>query len=69
MNARSLGAVLSLYAPDSMLLLTFSPHIIRTDDHRREYFTRLAERPGLAVSLHEKCLHLILKPPIFNVFW
>lgn len=53
-NARDLNAVLSLYAPDSILLPTFSPHIIRTDDRRREYFTLLAERPGLAVSLHEK---------------
>jgi hypothetical protein len=53
-NSRDLDAVLSLYAPDSILLPTFSPHIIRNDERRREYFTRLAERPGLAVSLHEK---------------
>ena len=53
-NNRDLDAVLSLYAPGSILLPTFSPHIIRNEERRREYFTRLTERPGLTVSLHEK---------------
>jgi hypothetical protein len=53
-NARDLDAVLALYAPDSVLLPTFSPHLIRDEARRRDYFTRLAARPGLAVTLHER---------------
>lgn len=46
--------MLSLYAPDSIVLPTSSPHIIRNEARRLEYFARLAERPCLAVSIHEK---------------
>ncbi len=53
-NNRDLETLLSLYAMSSVLLPTFSPHIIREDVRRREYFTRLSQRPGLTVSLHEK---------------
>jgi hypothetical protein len=53
-NARDLDAVLALYAADAVLLPTFSPRVLRTDERRREYFTRLAAQPGLHVSLHEK---------------
>ncbi len=55
-NQLRLEDLLALYAPDSILLPTFSVHILRTEEARRKYFERLAARPGLAVSLHERTL-------------
>lgn len=53
-NAGDLESILGLYAEDSVLLATFAPRAIRRAEDRRAYFTRLASRPGLRVSLHER---------------
>ncbi len=53
-NRKDLDTLDGLYADDAVLLPTFSPHVLRTGDKRRDYFTRLAGQPGLRVSLHEK---------------
>ncbi len=53
-NARDLDAVLALYAPDAVLLPTFSPHVLCTEEQRRDYFANLAKQAALDVSLHEK---------------
>lgn len=55
-NQDRLEDLLALYAPDAVLLPTFSAHILRTEGARRNYFERLSARPSLAVSLHEKTL-------------
>lgn len=57
-NSRQIADVLSLYADDAVLLPTFSPNTIRTEEARRGYFEQLATRPGLFVSLHEKTLRV-----------
>jgi len=62
-NSRQIADVLSLYADDAVLLPTFSPNTIRTEEARRSYFEQLAARPGLSVSLHEKTLRV---QPVFG---
>ncbi len=58
LNARRLDEVLALYADDAVLLPTFAPLGLRTPVARRGYFERLAARPGLAVTLHDKTLQV-----------
>jgi hypothetical protein len=53
-NARDLDAVVALYAADAVLMPTFSPHVLRTEEQRRGYFASLAQQAALHVSLHEK---------------
>lgn len=53
-NARNAAGLASLYSEEAVLLPTFSPHTLRTDAARRQYFDVLTTRKGLVVSLHEK---------------
>ncbi len=55
-NAHELEAVLSLYAENSVLLPTFSPGIVNSTDGLHDYFSALASRPGLAVSLSDEAV-------------
>ncbi len=55
-NARDLDTVLGMYADEHVLLATFSPHMIRTDEDTRQYFVQLASREGLNVRLHTRTL-------------
>lgn len=57
-NSGNVSAIVGLYAEDSVLLPTFSPHTLRTEEGRRNYFTVLASRKGFGVSLHEKTVHI-----------
>jgi hypothetical protein len=56
-NRGAVSEVLSLYAPDAILLPTFSSRTLFTAADRRDYFERLASREDLSVSLHEKTVH------------
>jgi hypothetical protein len=58
-NEKQLDCLLGMYAEDSILLPTFSPHTIRTLEGRRDYFERLATRKGLNVFLHERTLRVV----------
>ncbi len=62
-NQKQLDRVLALYAEDSILLPTFSPHAIRTLEGHRDYFERLASRKGLNVFLHERTLRVFSLAP------
>lgn len=55
-NARDLDAILGMYADKRVLLPTFSPHMIRSDEDTRKYFEQLASREGLSVRLHTRTL-------------
>lgn len=55
-NGRKLDEVLGLYATEARLMPTFSPHLLRNDAGRRQYFENLVRRPGLEVTLHENTL-------------
>ena len=55
-NGKDLETVLGMYADDHVLLPTFSPHMIRSDDDTRQYFVQLASREGLGVRLHTRTL-------------
>lgn len=55
-NARDIERVIALYAEESRLIPTFSPHTLRDEHTLRSYFERLAQRPGLVVTLHERTL-------------
>ena len=57
-NAGDVAGVTSLYATHAVLLPTFSPHTITTEEQREEYFNSLASRKGLQVSLHAKTLRV-----------
>ena len=57
-NAGDVAGVTSLYATHAVLLPTFSPHTITTEEQREEYFKSLASRKGLQVSLHTKTLRV-----------
>ena len=57
-NAGDVAGVTSLYATHAVLLPTFSPHTITTEEQREEYFKSLASRKGLQVSLHAKTLRV-----------
>ncbi|HSI84554.1 MAG: DUF4440 domain-containing protein [Candidatus Methylacidiphilales bacterium] len=48
--------VVAMYAEDSVLLPTFSPHFLKTPKDREDYFMSLAARPNLRVEMHEKTL-------------
>jgi len=56
-NDGSVEQVVALYAEDAVLLSTFSAPILFGTKTIREYFERLAARPGLSVTLHDKTLH------------
>jgi len=56
-NEGSVEQVVALYAEDAVLLSTFSAPILFGTKTIREYFERLAARPGLSVTLHDKTLH------------
>ncbi|MBX3747211.1 MAG: DUF4440 domain-containing protein [Verrucomicrobiae bacterium] len=53
-NGGQIDDVLGLYADGAVLLPTFSPHAITTEEMRRRYFEQLGARPGLNVSLHQR---------------
>lgn len=55
-NKLDIEAVTSLYAEDAVLIPTFSPHTLRTNETRRKYLENLMRLKGLSVSLHEKTL-------------
>lgn len=55
-NAKDLDTLLGLYADEHVLLATFSPHMIRSDEDTRQYFVQLASREGLGVRLHTRTL-------------
>jgi len=55
-NRGSVEEVVALYAKDAVLLSTFSAPILSSVAAIRDYFERLAARPGLSVTLHEKTL-------------
>lgn len=52
-NRRDMDLVLGLYDSDARLLPTFSPHLVRKPEGRRDYFERLLQRPGLQATLHD----------------
>jgi hypothetical protein len=58
-NAGDVAGVTSLYASHAVLLPTFSPHTITSEEQREEYFKSLASRKGLQVSLHAKTLRVM----------
>lgn len=62
-NGRRPGAVHALYADQSALLPTFSPHTLRTEEGRKGYFDLLASRPGMEVFLHEKTIRTLSVAP------
>ncbi len=66
-NQKQLDRILSLYAPESILLPTFSPHAIRTVEGHRDYFERLASRKGLNVFMHEKTLRIHSLAPNIDI--
>lgn len=55
-NAKDLETILGMYADEHVLVPTFSPHMIRTGEATRDYFTQLASREGLDVRLHTRSL-------------
>ena len=57
-NVGDVAGVTSLYATHAVLLPTFSPHTLTTEEQREEYFKSLASRKGLKVSLHAKTLRV-----------
>lgn len=57
-NSGDVGGVAGLYADHSVMLPTFSPHAIHTQEQREDYFRSLASRKGLQVFLHEKTLRV-----------
>ena len=62
-NDGRLDAVIALYHPDAVLMPTFSPHAAATPDAVKDYFTQLATRQGLAVSLHDNTVHALQTGP------
>jgi len=50
--------VLALYAPDAILLPTFSSRTVLNEEGRRRYFEQLISREDLSVTLHEKTVHI-----------
>lgn len=57
-NHADVEKLLSLYDKTAVLIPTFSNKILNTPEKMREYFTKLAEREGLSITLHEKSLYV-----------
>lgn len=57
-NSGDVSGVSGLYAEDSVMLPTFSPHVSLTEKDRVAYFESLGSRNGLGVYLHEKTLRV-----------
>lgn len=55
-NAKSVDRVVDLYSRDAILFPTFATQPRRSIETIREYFTELAEEPGLSVILHTKSI-------------
>ncbi len=53
-NAQNIEGILSLYAPEAVLVPTFSAMALSTPEGIRGYFEKLGARPGLSVTLHER---------------
>ncbi len=53
-NAHDVDSLQALYDPAAILLPTFSNNRPATPGEIREYFVKLAQHPGLAITLHEK---------------
>jgi hypothetical protein len=53
LNEKSPEKAAELYADHSVLLPTFSPRTLRTAEERHSYFSILAQRQNLRVSLHK----------------
>jgi hypothetical protein len=53
-RGRNLDEIIALYNESSILMPTFSPHTIRKPEGLKTYFSRLAEREELNVTLHDK---------------
>lgn len=58
-NDGKVEETIALYTERASLMPTFSPHTIRDEAGLIDYFTQLASRPGLSVSLHEKTVDTI----------
>ncbi len=54
-----LDGVVAMYAANSVLLPTFSPHRIASEGGLREYFAALFTREQLQVDLHEASLRIL----------
>ncbi len=52
-NTANIEKVVNLYNDNSVLMPTFSPHTVRTQEKLLEYFEQLASRESLSVDLHE----------------
>jgi len=50
---------INLYDDGSVLMPTFSPHTVKTRADLTDYFTQLASREALEVSLHEKTVECV----------
>jgi hypothetical protein len=48
--------VKNLYHESAVLIPTFSPHTVNTNDGIRDYFAQLATRDNMRVSLYDKSL-------------
>lgn len=55
-NEGKVEDILALYAPNSILIPTFSNRLLRTPEQRSEYFHKLSTREDLSVALHDKTL-------------
>jgi hypothetical protein len=58
-NALDLKGILELYADNASLLPTFSPHVADTQEKLAKYFTQLASRDNMSVSLHQRTVQNI----------
>lgn len=58
-RAGELDSVVGMYAEESVLLPTFSPHRVATEGGLRKYFSALFTREALGVELHEESLRII----------
>lgn len=55
-NCGNVDQLVGLYAEDAVLLSTFSAPVLSSPEAIRDYFERLAARPGLSVTLHDRTL-------------
>lgn len=58
-NQGRLDDVITLYHDSAVLMPTFSPHALKTEEALRDYFTLLSSRENLRVTLHEKTLNCL----------
>ncbi len=55
-NQGDVANLLALYAPQAVLIPTFSNRLLNTPDKLRDYFEKLGSREELSIALHEKTL-------------